>query len=95
MDSGTVSVLPVVSAQEQREQHTDTPVSGREQDMDRTDERFLVYTALLVVCSTIGTFLGLAAAAWTFFQVAVVIEVMYWLGSNPGGNDGSRSLEGK
>jgi len=63
--------------------------------MDRTDERFLVYTALLVVCCTMGTFLGFAAGAWTFLQVAVVIELMYWLGGSPGEREGSRSLESK
>ena len=36
---------------------------GREpKTMDTVDERFLVYTALLVLCTTIGSFLGPAAA---------------------------------
>ena len=63
--------------------------------MDRTDQRFLVYAALLIVCSAIGTFLGLLAGAWTFIQIAAVIELMYWLGSHPGSVEESRSLESK
>ena len=63
--------------------------------MDRTDQRFLVYAALLIVCCTIGTFLGLLAGAWTFIQIAAVIELMYWLGSHPGSVEEPRSLESK
>ena len=63
--------------------------------MDRTDERILVYMALLIVCCTIGTFLGLLAGIWTFLQIAAVIELMYWLGSNPGCDEQSRSLKSK
>jgi hypothetical protein len=63
--------------------------------MDRTDQRFLVYVALLIVCCTIGSFLGLLAGTWTFVQIAAVIELMYWLGSHPGSDEGSRSLESK
>ena len=63
--------------------------------MDRSDERILVYTALLIVCCTIGSFLGLVAGAWTFLQIAAVIELMYWLGSHPGSDEGTRSLESK
>ncbi len=48
--------------------------------MNRVDERFLVYTALVVLCSTLSVFLGPALGAWTFAQVALVIEILYWLG---------------
>ena len=63
--------------------------------MDRTDQRFLVYTALLIVCCTIGTYLGLVAGAWTFLPIEAVLELMYWLGSHPGSVEGSRSLDSK
>ena len=63
--------------------------------MDRTEERFLVYTALLIVCSTIGSFLGLGVGIWTFIQIAAVIELMYWLGSHPGCDEDTRSLESR
>ena len=48
--------------------------------MDTLDERFLIYSALLVLCAFAGVFLGLVAASWTFFQVAAVIELVYWIG---------------
>lgn len=63
--------------------------------MHRTDERLLVYAALLIVCSTISTFLGLAAGAWTLFQVAVIIELVYWLGNHPVNADRPRWLDSK
>ncbi len=46
--------------------------------MQIVEERFLVYTALLVLCATLGTFLGLAAGLFTFVQIAAVIELIYW-----------------
>ena len=52
--------------------------------MDTPDERFLIYSALLVLCSTASVFVGLAAGAWSFVQIAAVIEIIYWIGT-PGG----------
>jgi hypothetical protein len=50
--------------------------------MDNLDERFLVYSGLLLLCSTIAVFTGLQAGIWTFLQVATVIELLYWLALN-------------
>ena len=52
--------------------------------MDTLDERFLVYAALLILCSTASIFVGLAAGLWSFVQIVAVIEFMYWIGA-PGG----------
>ena len=51
--------------------------------MDSFDERILVYTSLLMLCSFAGALIGLQAAIWSFLQIAVVIEVLYWLGVSP------------
>jgi len=50
--------------------------------MDVIDERFAVYTAVLLVCSAIGAFAGLTAAAATFGLVAAGCEVAYWVGGS-------------
>ena len=63
--------------------------------MNMMDGRILVYTALLIVCSAIATFLGLAAGAWTLFQVAVIIELVHWLGNHPVNADRRRWLDTK
>mgnify|MGYP001546310641 CR=1 FL=1 len=46
--------------------------------MEKVEERFLVYTALMVLCATMGTFLGLAVGLLSFIQVAAIIELVYW-----------------
>lgn len=46
--------------------------------MAALEDRFLIYTALLVVCATSGAFLGLTACICSFVQVAAVIELIYW-----------------
>jgi hypothetical protein len=48
--------------------------------MTFVEERFLIYTALVVVCAAAGSLLGLAVAIWSFLQMVVVIELMYMLG---------------
>jgi hypothetical protein len=44
------------------------------------DERFVIYTALVLLCSIVSIFLGMAAGLWSFLQIAVVIELLYWIG---------------
>ena len=48
--------------------------------MTKLEERFLIYTALAVVCSFIGVFVGLLAGVLTFVQIAAVIEALFWFG---------------
>jgi len=50
--------------------------------MDTLDERLLIYSALLILCSTAGVFVGLAAGLWSFVQIVAVIEFMYWIGTS-------------
>ena len=50
--------------------------------MVKTEERLLIYLALLITCASIGPFLGLGATLWTLVQIAVVIEAVRWIGSN-------------
>jgi hypothetical protein len=52
--------------------------------MDTPDERFLIYAALLILCSTTSVFVGLVAGLWSFVQIVAVIEFIYWIGT-PGG----------
>ena len=47
--------------------------------MNRWGERFLIYTALAVLCVMTAAFAGSAAALWSFFQVLAVIELIYWI----------------
>lgn len=49
--------------------------------MQRKDERKLIYIALLVTCSVISLVMGLATGLWTMFQVAIVVELLFWLGA--------------
>ena len=60
--------------------------------MGTLEERFLIYTALAILCCTAGAFLGAAAGIYTFMQIAAVIEVTYWLGS-PSRTKGPRGLQ--
>ena len=47
--------------------------------MNKWGERFLIYTALAVLCVMTAAFAGSAAAFWSFLQVAAVIELIYWI----------------
>mgnify|MGYP001825165190 CR=1 FL=1 len=49
--------------------------------MNKLGERFLIYTALAVLCATTAAFAGTVAALWSFFQVVAVIELIYWIAS--------------
>ncbi|MDA9368062.1 hypothetical protein N9R27_01065 [Flavobacteriaceae bacterium] len=46
--------------------------------MDVIDERFLIYTAVMIICSALATFAGLTAGVATFSVVTVGIEFAYW-----------------
>ena len=48
--------------------------------MNILDERFVIYTALVLLCSIASVFLGMAAGLWSFLQIAAVIELLYWVG---------------
>ena len=49
--------------------------------MTSTEERFLIYAALLMVCAAAGLLLGPAAALWSFVQIAFVIELLFLFGA--------------
>ncbi|MBE9538827.1 MAG: hypothetical protein IMF06_07065 [Proteobacteria bacterium] len=48
--------------------------------MKTLDERFLIYSALVILCCTSSVFFGLAAGFWSLIQITAVIEFMYWIG---------------
>lgn len=48
--------------------------------MNRIEQRYLIYAALLLVAATTAVFLGWPAGLWTLLQMACVIELIYWLG---------------
>ena len=54
--------------------------------MNAVDERFMIYAALALLCSTASAFLGAVAGMWSFLQIAAVIEFLYWIGLPAGGN---------
>ena len=58
---------------------------GRAVDENRLQERKLVYTALLVACAVIGLAANPTAGIWSFLQVGLMIELIYYLGSRRGG----------
>ena len=41
----------------------------------------MIYAALLMVCAAAGLLLGLAAALWSFVQMALVIELLFLFGA--------------
>ena len=49
--------------------------------MQRKDERTLIYIALLLIGSVVGLVMGSSAALWTVLQVAIVVELLFWLGT--------------
>lgn len=50
--------------------------------MKMCEQREFIYGALVVTCALIATPVGLEAAVWTFIQIAVVIELTYWMGKS-------------
>ena len=61
--------------------------------MDVIDERFAVYTVVMLGCSLLAALAGMAVAVAAFVTVAGAIELTYWLGCmafNPGRSGTSR-----
>ena len=56
------------------------------------NERRLVYTGLMLVCGAVAVLLGIEAGIWTFVQMTVATELMYWLGSPFGGSRSRTSI---
>ncbi len=48
--------------------------------MKTLDERFMIYSALVILCCTSSVFFGVAAGFWSLVQMTAVIEFMYWIG---------------
>ncbi len=59
--------------------------------MTSNNERFLIYTALLLICVVMGALLGIEAGTWTLVQMTAAIELTYWLGAPYGGHPSRRS----
>jgi p-aminobenzoyl-glutamate transporter AbgT len=49
--------------------------------MQRKDDRALIYAALLLIGSVVGLIIGPAVALWTVLQVAIVVGLLFWLGT--------------
>jgi Flp pilus assembly protein TadB len=47
--------------------------------MKKLEERVLIYSALVCLCSLSSLILGLTAAGWTFIMMATVIELLFLL----------------
>ena len=60
--------------------------------MTSNNERYLIYTALLLICMLISALLGIEAGVWTLIQMTAAIELMYWLGAPYGDNPSRRSM---
>jgi hypothetical protein len=48
--------------------------------MDAIDERFAVYTVIMLICSAVGALAGGFAAAMTFAFITVGVELAYLCG---------------
>ncbi|MEH6637131.1 MAG: hypothetical protein V7700_16545 [Halioglobus sp.] len=58
--------------------------------MNSSNERILIYVALIILCAAASVFVGLTAGIYSFLQIAVVIEFFYWIRTR-GGNKPSRN----
>jgi hypothetical protein len=58
--------------------------------MNKLEERVLIYSALVCLCSITSVFLGVVAAGWTFIMMVTVVELLFLLadprrkGKSPG-----------
>lgn len=55
--------------------------------MDAIDERFLVYTTIIFICSVLAALAGFTAGAATLLMIVAGVETAYWLG-RPSGTTG-------
>jgi hypothetical protein len=60
------------------EQQVPEGASGGARRLQIVEARFLVYAMLLVLCASIGTFLGPRAGFCSFIQIAGVTELTNW-----------------
>ncbi len=58
--------------------------------MNKLGERFLIYTALALLCVITAAVVGTAAGLWSFVQVVAVIEFIYWI-ARPTGKTRAKS----
>ena len=49
--------------------------------MSKLDDRYFILAAVLLLCIAASVFLGLPAGVWSFVQMAVVIELLFWIGA--------------
>ena len=49
--------------------------------MKTMEERFLIYTALLLLCGAAAALVGAVAALWSFLQIIAVIELLILAGA--------------
>ena len=47
--------------------------------MNNWGERCLVYSAVCLFCTPVGTFLGFEVGALSFAQIVTAIELTYWI----------------
>ena len=52
--------------------------------MNSPNERILIYVALLVVCGAASVLVGPTAGIYSFLQIALVIEIFYWIRTRGG-----------
>jgi hypothetical protein len=57
--------------------------------MDAIDERFAVYTVIILICSAVGALIGGFAAALTLALIVSGVELAYWFGRVIEGTDHS------
>ena len=60
--------------------------------MNKLYERFLIYTAVAILCTTVATVVGSSAGVWTMVQIIAVVELIYWI-ARPLGASPDNSLE--
>ena len=59
-------------------------MTQEEERVGGLQERKLVYAALAIACSVIALGAGPVPGIWSFVQVAIMIELAYWIGGSTG-----------
>lgn len=60
-------------------------IDRKENKVSGLQERKLVYIALFIACAVIALGAGVVPGLWSFVQVAIMIELAYWIRESSGG----------
>ena len=76
-----------------RNRRGESPTLQGVSGMNKPGERFLIYTALLILCALISALAGPAAGICSFLQVTATIEIIGWMGADSEEHSASGPLD--